>query len=148
MIAIVALDIVLGPLLLFAFLFYNRNSIRNQDQAFAATHGIFFDVFNNPSRSELIAASWQCVILARRATLSAITVVGSEGLRYMAFTVATAAFFAIHALVHPFKVETMNHMCVCLVVLCPAALSQGDGWSVCARDHFCDSHRILRGHSN
>jgi len=108
MIAIVVLDIVLGPLLLFAFLLSNRSRVIAAEPSFTARYGIFFESLT--TRSEFITTSWQCQILGRRAVLSALSVISTNSFRYMAFTIATSFLFAIHVFALPFKDDKMNRV--------------------------------------
>jgi hypothetical protein len=101
---IVAVDIVAAPLCLGAFLFQYRGRIRSKDATFVALHGIFFEQFNEE------AFGWQCVILVRRAALSAINVIAAAEVRFMAFTVAALLCFSMHVFVMPFRDSVMNRM--------------------------------------
>jgi hypothetical protein len=101
---IVAVDIVAAPLCLGAFLFHYRGRIRSKDSTFVALHGIFFEQFNEE------AFGWQCVILVRRAALSAINVIAAAEVRFMAFTVAALLCFSMHVFVMPFRDSLMNRM--------------------------------------
>lgn len=114
-IVVLVVDIAIAPLALLAFLLFSRNKIEQKEPNFTSIYGIFFELFAESNVG--IRASWECVVLVRRAIISAITVVFSDAFRFMAYSIATIAFLLLHVFIRPYRDTFLNRLETCSLVL-------------------------------